>query len=121
MKKVLELIIHKKSWGATSGDVLLEAYNAISRLNSPAPFEIEPDLPDMNALANCMKEACDNATAGRRKGMMISSRFRVENPNFYTVMVKHVLNEHDPELFLTFKRTLTEAEFARIEGAETPG
>lgn len=102
--KVIELIIAKKSWGATSGDVLMAAQTEVSELNTPAPFETVPDKPDMNHLSLRMMAACANATQGRRKGMMISSRFRVENPDRETVHIYHVLNENPPELFLTFKR-----------------
>jgi hypothetical protein len=105
MKKVIELIIHKKSWGATSGDVLEQAYAENVGLNMPAPFCTEVEKPDMAELARRMKDACDKATAGRRKGMMISSRFRVEHDEAEkAVHVYHVLNEHDPVLFLTLKQ-----------------
>ncbi|MBV6442731.1 MAG: hypothetical protein EPGJADBJ_04454 [Saprospiraceae bacterium] len=104
MEKAIELIIHKKPWGATSGDVILQAQLEITELNTPPPFETQPDKPDMAELARRMKDACENATKGRRKGMMISSRFRVETPNAHTVIILHVLNEHEPDLFLTFKR-----------------
>lgn len=105
---VLQLITHKKAWGKTAGDVLAEALDAYNSLNAPAPFETQPTLPDMAVLARRMNDACDHFTAKRRKGMMISSRFRVEQPNHYTVQVYHVRNEHDPDLFLTFKRKTNE-------------
>lgn len=102
--KVIELIIHKKVWGATSGDVMLAANIEVTELNTPAPFESVAERPDMAHLARRMKEACEKATKNRRKGMMISSRFRVEQPNPDTVTILHVMNENSPEPFLTFNR-----------------
>lgn len=100
---VIELEINKPVWGATSGDVLREANVEVFNLNTPAPFETIPDRPDMAHLCSRMMLACANATQARRKGMMISSRFRVDNPDRNTVRVYHVHNESPDELFLTFK------------------
>ena len=104
MKNVIELITHKRAWGRTSSDVFNAAQIELSGLNTPAPFQSLPDKPDMPGLAVRMQEACDKATTSRRKGMMISSRFRVEYVAAEkSVKVYHVRNEYEPELFIELK------------------
>lgn len=99
--KVIDYKMIKPVWGKTSMDVLNATLNEVSCLNTPAPFESVPDVPDMNGLAARMKAACDKATETRRKGMMISSQFRVEVSKS-EVLVFHVKNEKPEQLFIIF-------------------
>lgn len=101
-KPVLKLVAHLRPWGSTSGLVILHLSSLVTSLNSPAPFETVPDLPDWNTLHRNVTQICDQATSDKRKGMMISSRFRVELEG-KCVKVWHIRNEKEPRLFLTIE------------------
>lgn len=103
MNKVAQLVVNIKPFGVTAADVYNAALGMVSALNTPAPFETSLDEPNMNVVETYMRDKCTNATAARRKGMMVSSEFEVIQSND-CVHVYHLRNIKEKRLFLSIVR-----------------
>lgn len=98
-----ELIKHIDAWGKTSGDVLREAQTEVYHWNNELPFGEGLPVFDLILCERNVREFCYQATASRRKGMMISSQFRVDRTDT-EVQIWHVRNEYEPRLFLSIRK-----------------
>ena len=94
--------IEKQPWGATSERIharivqeLLPAYN------SPGPFGMPPLEPQMPSIFREVEKICQEEEARSRKGFTIASSFRgTYDAALRSVIVTHLMNENDDEVFL---------------------
>jgi hypothetical protein len=104
----MNLLLHteKKPWGVTSERIHMRIMQEVlPAYNSPGPFGMPPLEPDMPTVFREVTIICAEEESRSRKGFTISSSFSVSHvPELRAVIVTHLLNENEDEVFLTLMK-----------------
>ena len=97
----LTMYNEKKPWGVTSLRIQHRILQEVlPPYNNPGPFGLAPLEPVMSAVFQQVETICREEEERARNGFTINSSFRVDyDPQLRSVIVTHVLNTNDDEVF----------------------